>query len=371
MSTEPVCVQDIEILAKNKLEKSYIIYFESGADEEDTFRENRRAFQRNVSLKIGRINSTQLVRFDILSMKFGQPISMPICIAPTGNQKMAHPDGDLATVRGKGICYLRAFLPRGVVHALGKKLSLALPGSNDTLPWPKSWPPAEAHHTCMVLSYWANTSIKEVADAAPSCLKWCAVKFTENKDFVKDLVRRAENAGYSAIVVTCDSQVSSKRYELQQIAVGAWDDVKWLKSYTKLPVVLKGILTAEDAKMAVEHGADAILVSNHGERFLDGVPATIEALPEIVDAVEGKLEVYLDGGVRLGTDVFKALALGARAVFLGRAVIWGLAYQGEDGVKKVLEFLREEMRTTMILSGCATMKDITRQHVNSSASYSL
>ncbi|KAK3745684.1 hypothetical protein QZH41_019004, partial [Actinostola sp. cb2023] len=137
-----------------------------------------------------------------------------------------------------------------------------------------------------------------------------------------------------------------------------WDSISWIKSLTKLLVVVKGILTAEDARLAVQHGVDAIIVSNHGGRQLDGVLATIDALPEVISAVNGQIEVYMDGGVRLGTDVLKALALGARAVFIGRPVLWGLAYQGEDGVHKVLEILRKELKTAMILSGCSSVSEI-------------
>ncbi|NXX79496.1 HAOX1 oxidase, partial [Urocolius indicus] len=143
-----------------------------------------------------------------------------------------------------------------------------------------------------------------------------------------------------------------------------WDDIKWLRELTSLPIVVKGILRADDAKEAVKIGVDGILVSNHGARQLDGVPATvstgIDVLPEIVEAVEGKVEVFLDGGVRKGTDVLKALALGAKAVFIGRPVLWGLAYQGEEGAKEVLQVLKEEFRLAMALTGCHRVEEIGR-----------
>ncbi|XP_066282481.1 2-Hydroxyacid oxidase 2-like isoform X2 [Branchiostoma lanceolatum] len=139
----------------------------------------------------------------------------------------------------------------------------------------------------------------------------------------------------------------------------SWKDVDWLSSITSLPIILKGILTAEDAGIALDHpGVKGILVSNHGGRQLDGVPATVEALPEIVRAVGNKLEVYLDGGVRTGTDALKALALGARAVFIGRPVIWGLTFKGEEGVRQVMNILRDELDLAMALSGCCTLGDI-------------
>ena len=139
-----------------------------------------------------------------------------------------------------------------------------------------------------------------------------------------------------------------------------WDALAWLKSITALPIVVKGILTAEDAQLAVEHGAAGIIVSNHGGRQLDGVPATIEALPEVVEAVAGRCEVYLDGGVRRGTDVLKALALGARGVFVGRPVLWGLAVDGAAGVERVLTLLRDELELAMALAGRPTLASIDR-----------
>ena len=148
-----------------------------------------------------------------------------------------------------------------------------------------------------------------------------------------------------------------------------WEAVAWLKSITRLPVVVKGILTAQDAALAVEHGADGILVSNHGGRQLDGAVATLEALPEVVAAVDGRCEVYLDGGVRRGTDVLKALALGARAVLVGRPVLWGLAVDGADGVRAVLELLRDEFELAMALAGKPTLASIDRSLVKVPADF--
>ena len=142
-----------------------------------------------------------------------------------------------------------------------------------------------------------------------------------------------------------------------------WKDVERFASSSGLPVVLKGIATAEDARLACEHGAAAIVVSNHGGRQLDGVAATIDALPEVVEAVDGRIEVLVDGGVRRGTDVVKALALGARAVLVGRPAVWGLAVGGEQGVRHVLELLRAEIELALQLVGCRTPADVTRAHV--------
>ncbi|OTF75881.1 hypothetical protein BLA29_004702, partial [Euroglyphus maynei] len=139
-----------------------------------------------------------------------------------------------------------------------------------------------------------------------------------------------------------------------------WKDVDWLKSITRLPIITKGIMTPEDALLALEHGVDAILVSNHGGRQLDTVPATIDVLPEIINVVRGRCEVYIDGGIRRGTDIFKALALGARAVFIGRPMVYGLAFNGVDGARKVLQILRNEFDKTMALSGCSRLEQINQ-----------
>ncbi|NXU03276.1 HAOX1 oxidase, partial [Buphagus erythrorhynchus] len=175
--------------------------------------------------------------------------------------------------------------------------------------------------------------------------------FSSGKDF-------GENSGLAVYVAEAiDATVS-------------WEDIRWLRGLTSLPIVLKGILRADDAKEAVKIGVNGILVSNHGARQLDGVPATvtvslvslfqIDVLPEIVEAVQGKVEVFLDGGVRKGTDVLKALALGAKAVFIGRPVLWGLAYQGEEGAKEVLQMLKEEFHLAMALTGCRRVEEIGR-----------
>ncbi|KAG0439857.1 hypothetical protein HPB47_016501, partial [Ixodes persulcatus] len=219
---------------------------------------------------------------------------------------------------------------------------------------------AQAADTLMVLSTFSNNSLEDVQRAAPEGLRWFQLHVFRDREFTRNLVERAEKAGYRALVLTVGMPVCFQRaaganstfcvpkniryanLEGTSMDEGAdpkvdfhdclfdpsltWKDVTWLKSLTKLPVVAKGICTAEDAEEAVHHGVSAILVSNHGGRRLDGIPSTIEVLPEIVRAVRGRVEVYLDGGVRRGTDVIKALGLGAKAVFVGRPALWGLAY---------------------------------------------
>ncbi|XP_048698499.2 2-Hydroxyacid oxidase 1 isoform X2 [Caretta caretta] len=259
--------------------------------------------------------------------------------------------------------------------------------------------PCRSLGTGMMLSSWATSTIEEVAQAAPDGLHWLQLYIYKDREVTRSLVQRAERAGYKGIFVTVDTPLLGKRFddirnkfqlpphlrmknfdtndlafssekgygENSGLAVYVaqaidpsikWEDITWLRGLTSLPIVTKGILRADDAREAVKHGVNGILVSNHGARQLDGVPATIDVLPEIVEAVEGKAEVYLDGGVRKGTDVLKALALGAKAVFIGRPIIWGLVYQGEEGAKEVLQMLKEEFQLAMALSGCQSVKGI-------------
>ncbi|MEE6474406.1 hypothetical protein FKM82_010367 [Ascaphus truei] len=259
----------------------------------------------------------------------------------------------------------------------------------------------------MMVSSWATSSIEEVAEAAPDSLRWLQLYIYKDRNLTKSLVQRAERLGYKGIFLTVDTpylgrrledvrnkfqlppHLRMKNFDTEDLAFSSkqgygensglavyvaqaidasikWDDIEWLKGLTSLPIVAKGILRADDAKEAIKRGVSGILVSNHGARQLDGVPATIDVLQEIVEAVEGKVEVYLDGGVRKGTDVLKALALGAKAVFIGRPVLWGLASQGEEGVKDILHILMEEFRLAMSLTGCCTVnsieKTLVREH---------
>ena len=248
--------------------------------------------------------------------------------------------------------------------------------------------------TGFMLSIAATSSIEEVADATDNSTKWMQIQIFTDREFTESLVKRAERNGFGAIVLTIDSQVFGRRYQekknpiqlssplsfgnlevLSAAAAGKpvgsyavslldlssqWSDIAWLKSITKLPIVLKGILTAEMAEITVQYKVDGIVVSNHGGRQLDGVPATIDALSEVVKAVNGRCEVYLDGGVRSGNDVFKAIALGARAVFIGRPALWGLACNGEAGVAEVPDLLKNELKTSMQLMGCRSLEEVRK-----------
>jgi 4-hydroxymandelate oxidase len=288
---------------------------------------------------------------DTSTTVLGQRVASPILVAPTALQRMAHVEGEVAMARA-----------------------------------------AAAAGTVMILSTLASSTIEDVAEAGGA--RWYQLYVQRDHDLTAELVKRAHTAGYSAIVLTVDLPVVGTRDRdtrngftipegLGYVNLAAerprdtegsdfaayvsflgdqsvtWDDLAWIRSLSPLPLVLKGILTAEDARLAAENGVDAVVVSNHGGRQLDGAIPSVEALPEVVEAVGGRLEVFLDGGVRRGSDVLKALALGARAVLVGRPAIWGLAVDGERGAERVLELLRAELETAMALAGCRTIAEIT------------
>jgi isopentenyl diphosphate isomerase/L-lactate dehydrogenase-like FMN-dependent dehydrogenase len=330
----PVNVFEYEALAQARMAPDAWAFYSSGSCDEETLRDNRDAFERiwlrpRVLVDISAID----MRTTVLSI----PVSMPVLIAPTAAQCLAHPAGECATAR-----------------AAGKA------------------------QTLMVASTDATRTLEDIAGSAIGPLWFQLYMYTPEN--VAKLVRRAEVAGYRALVVTVDAarwgpkervlyadfhlppHLSEANFLEDDPGVGdvfgTWETITWLRSLTSLPVLLKGILTAEDALLAVEHGVAGIVVSNHGGRQLDGAPATIDALPEIVAAVQGRCEVYLDGGIRRGTDVLKALALGARAVLVGRPVLWGLAVNGADGAYDVLELLRRELELAMALSGRPTLESI-------------
>lgn len=238
----------------------------------------------------------------------------------------------------------------------------------------------------MTLSTLSTTSIEEVANKNPDLIKWFQLYlFTDRQESLK-LIRRAEMAGFKALVLTVDApKFGTRRRDVRNnFKVAAdfvanfdhksakglqslefidasikWADIAWLRQVTSLPVLVKGILTVEDSLMALEYGAGGIVVSNHGGRQLDGVPATIEVLGNITRAVSGRCPVFVDGGVRTGADVFKCLALGAKMVFVGRPILWGLACEGAKGVGNVLGLLKDELELTMKLSGCPSLADIS------------
>jgi isopentenyl diphosphate isomerase/L-lactate dehydrogenase-like FMN-dependent dehydrogenase len=331
----PVNLFDYEALARAHLDAGTWAYFAGGADDEVTLHGNRQAFER---IQLRPRVLVDVSNIDMKTSALGTPVNMPILVAPVGFQALAHPEGECATARALG-----------------------------------------STGTAMVVSTFSSRTLEEIAEAATGPL-WFQLS-APDRSWTEQLVQRAAGAGYRAIVVTVDAPRSgSKERVIRQdfhlplykanfgdLSVGnaftslpTWDSLAWLRSLTPLPILLKGILTAEDAHLAVEHGMDGIIVSNHGGRQLDGVPATIEVLPEIVEAVDGRCEIYMDSGIRRGTDVLKALALGARAVFVGRPILWGLAANGEGGVVSVLEMLRAELEQAMALAGRPTLTNIDR-----------
>ncbi|HEU5348760.1 MAG TPA: alpha-hydroxy acid oxidase [Ktedonobacterales bacterium] len=337
----PVNVFEYEELARERLHPAVWDYYSAGAHDEVTLRENRAAFAHiqlrpRVLVDVSRINMATTL--------LGVPVAMPVCVAPTAMHGAACGEGECATAQAAG--------------AVG---------------------------TLMAASTESTRTLEEIAQAATGPL-WFQLYFSSwTRGHASRLARRAEDAGYRAIVLTVDSSRwgrkerqarSEATYDwplpgnfildplpprdeyTEDGAAVTWADIEWLRTVTSLPLVLKGILTAEDANAAVEHGIAGILVSNHGGRQLDTATATIEALPEVVDAVAGRCEVYLDGGIRRGTDVLKALALGARAVFVGRPVLWGLAVAGTTGARHVLELLRDELELALALAGRPTLASI-------------
>ncbi len=355
VAMKPVNLLEYEELARETLPQAIFDFIAGGAEDEITLNRNREAFQR--------IHLRPRILIDVSQVApsthvLGQPVSFPVLLAPVALHRAAHPDGELATARA-----------------------------------------AAAHGLIMVLSTMSSYTIEEVADAANGP-KWFQLYVNPGRDVTERLVRRAEAAGYSALCLTVDAPYLGRRErdlrnrlefppdvtyrnlerdvdlsavppmgdQGSALAAAAvrlinpamtWHDVDWLRSLTSLPLLVKGIVTAEDAGLAVEHGVAGVVVSNHGGRQLDSVPATIEVLPEIVEAVRGRAVVLVDGGIRRGTDVLKALALGAQAVLIGRPYVWGLAADGEAGVRRVLELLKTEFELAMALTGCRSVGEIT------------
>ena len=334
----PLSVNDYEPLAREMMHPSAWAYYSAGAGDEVTLRREREAFDR---LRLVPRVLRGVDRADTSTAVLGTPIRAPIMVAPTGVQALAHPEGECATARAAGDA-----------------------------------------GTLMAVSTGSSRRLEDVSAATVGPLWFQLYVYEGARHFAEALVRRAENAGYGAIVLTVDSPrwglkerfarvedelppgtgMASIEEELaeeaREPAALTWEDVAWLRSLTGLPVVLKGILHPEDAALAVEHGARGVVVSTHGGRQLDGVQASAEALPGVVEAVAGRAEVYLDGGVRRGTDVLKALALGARGVFVGRPALWGLAVDGAGGVRRVMEVLREELELAMVLAGLPDLESV-------------
>ena len=343
-------VGDYEREAERLLDPGAFGYFAGGADDERTLRDNVEAFSRwqlrpRVLVDVSETSTAATV--------LGSEVSMPVLVAPTAFQRLAHPDGELATARA-----------------------------------------AAGAGTIMCQSTLSSVTPGELAGAAQGARLWFQLYWSSDRGFTSELLARVVEAGFEAVVFTVDFPAAGRRERdlraaftlpgdlvtpnipesLQRhdfhAALGqivdttlTWRDLEWLRDTCSVPVLLKGILSAEDALLAAEHGAEGVIVSNHGGRQLDGVAASLDALPEVVEAVGKRVEVLVDGGVRRGTDVLKALALGARAVLVGRPAIWGLAVGGEQGVRDVLELLRAEFALGLKHLGCRSPAEVTRAHV--------
>jgi len=351
---EPITVSEYEAAARDTLTASAFDYYASGANDELALRNNRDAFDRiSLAYRVLVDVSTR----DPSTQVLGASLRSPVFVSPTAFHKMAHPDGELATVRAAG----RA-------------------------------------GTVMVLSSLSNTDVEDVVAAATGPV-WFQLYVYKDRNATAALVQRAVDAGCKAIVLTVDAPLLGQRerdvrnrfhlpeglsvknmlpagygtvgeqptesglaaYFAQLIDPSlCWDDIAWLRSLSSLPLLIKGIVRPDDARRAVETGADGIVVSNHGGRQLDTSIATIDALGPIVDAVGDAVDVLVDGGIRRGTDVVKALGMGAKAVGVGRPVLWGLAANGEAGVLGVLELLRRELDLAMALCGAPSLATLTR-----------
>lgn len=347
---------DLEVIARRRLPRGVFDYFAGGAEDERTVARNLAGFDRfaflpRVLAGTGEVRTATSV--------LGADVSSPILMAPAAYHRLAHRDGELATARAAGTA-----------------------------------------RCLMVLSTMSTCSLEDVAAVASGPL-WFQLYVYRDRALTERLVARAEHAGYRALVLTVDTprlgrrerdtrnrfalpkgipianftdegerfaswkeQGSMAAYANDQLdPTLGWEAVDWLRGVTRLPIVLKGVMRPDDASRAVEARVAAIWVSNHGGRQLDSEESTIAALPAVVEAVGGSAEVYVDGGIRRGTDVLKALALGARAVFIGRPYLWGLAAGGENGVRRVLELLRVELETSMAIAGASDVTAVDRSLV--------
>ncbi|KIX06792.1 uncharacterized protein Z518_04768 [Rhinocladiella mackenziei CBS 650.93] len=347
-----LCMEDLQAAADANLPEIARDFYNSGSTYQTTIAENSSAFGKY------RLRSRVLVdvsKLDTSTTCLGRNIKFPLSISPAGLQAMAHPDGELATSR-----------------------ACSTTGVN------------------MAISSFANHPIEDIMAGGQRNVNYAMQLYTmKDRALQERIIQKAEGAGCKAIFLTADSPVLGVRFNewrndfrtpeglefptleltTQKIRTQTHDsgftafnddshnwerDIAWLRSKTKMQIWIKGILTAEDTILAIKYGCDGIIVSNHGGRQLDGVPATIDALVECVDAAKGRIPIHVDGGFRKGTDIFIALALGAKCVWVGRPAIWGLAYKGQAGVEKMITMLHEDFRRCMALCGCNTVEDIKR-----------
>ncbi len=327
---------DVEALARGALSPMALAYVTSGAGDERTLGWNVEAFGR---IRLRPRVLTDVSRLDTSAELLGLRLPIPLLLAPTAYHRLVHPEGELATARGAA--------------AAG-------------IPW--------------IVSTCTTTTLGAIQEAAPTGTRWLQLYITSDRDRARDLLQEAEATGIGAVCLTVDTPVLGTRNQEQRVGFRlpadcvspylnhieatfvslTWRDVDWLRGTTRIPILLKGILAAEDATRAADEGVAGIIVSNHGARNLDTVPATIDALPEIADAVAGRLPILLDGGIRRGTDIVKAVALGATAVLIGRPYLYGLAVAGAAGVEHVIRTLRVELEAALKLMGRPSIGAIDR-----------
>jgi len=337
-------IHQFETAAQERMKKDAFNYIKGAADDTRTLQANISAFQ-HIRLRPRRL--VDVSKIDTRVELFGTTYKSPIIISPVGFQQFFHEEGEVGTAKAA----------------------------------------AKLGHLMMVSSL-ANSSVKEIASKAEADL-WYQLYTTPNRNITKKLLENAEQAGCAAVALTVDTPIWGNREahdttledllnegtlkmgnyegllngETTNDPSLTWDIVTWLKDNTKMKVILKGIVTHEDAKLAVEYGADGVIVSNHGGRQLESDRATIDCLEEVVDAVAGKMPVLIDGGFRRGTDILKALAIGATAVCIGRPIVWGLGAFGQAGVERVLELLQTELVRDMQLLGTPTLADLNRNFI--------
>ncbi|MEO7600155.1 MAG: alpha-hydroxy acid oxidase [Opitutus sp.] len=340
-----LCLDDVEARARQVMSPEVYDFVAGGAADELTIKWNREKYR---DIRLRQRVLADLSQLDCSTTLFGQRLSTPILLAPTSNHRFVHPEGELATARGAGLA--------GVT---------------------------------MVLSSGANTSVEDVMRVATEPL-WFQLYVAKDRGLARALIQRVQAAGVKALCVTVDSPLDGPRNRQNRIPlvtppgvgyphyVGItepptittlhqvrpqlldWKDIEWIRSVTKIPLLLKGVMNAGDADTAIKHGADGVIVSNHGGRCLDTQPATIEALPSVVEKVAGRIPVIVDGGIRRGTDVVKAIALGAAAVQIGRPYVYGLAVGGAEGVEHVVRILRQELLMAMAVLGRPSLASLDR-----------
>jgi len=364
-------IEDYHQRAKEKLPKMFYDFYSTGSDDQITLNDNQKDFRR-IKLRPKILVDVSSNSLSCTTQLLNSPcrISFPCIIAPTSFHRLANIEhGELATVRSAVAC-----------------------------------------STIMCVSHMSSTRMELIADEYRKQIKenypksnsqlWYQLYIFKNRQYSQMFIQRAEKCGYKALVITVDApQIGNRECDIRnQFSLPdgiqaeslldnnynseknyskipydslydlsfSWKDIQWIRSITSLPIILKGILHPDDALQAIKHDVQGIIVSNHGGRQLDTSLSTIEALPDIIKVMKTQnhqIDVYVDGGIRRGTDILKAIALGAKAVLIGRPILWGLAVDGEQGVTNVLQILKNEFRLAMILSGCLTVEDITKNNL--------